>query len=54
MEKLDRLSIPMIMGDWRITIQSLEQQLSIKMAVGISLHMNNKVHFLICKVYTVT
>lgn len=35
MDKLDSLSVPMIMGDWRITIQALEQQLSIKTAVDL-------------------
>lgn len=35
MGKLDGLSIPMIMGDWRLTIEALEEKLSKNMAVDI-------------------
>ena len=37
MDKLDNLSIPMIMGDWRITIQALEQQLSLKTSIDLDM-----------------
>jgi hypothetical protein len=35
MDKLDGLSIPMIMGDWRLTIEALEEKLSKNMAIDI-------------------
>ena len=35
MDKLDGLSIPMIMGDWRIIIEALEDKLSTNMTVDL-------------------
>ena len=35
MGKLDGVSIPMIMGDWRLVIEALEEKLSINMAVDL-------------------
>lgn len=35
MDKLDGLAIPMIMGDWRLTILALEEKLSSNMAIDL-------------------
>lgn len=37
MDKLDGLSIPMIMGDWKLIIEALEEKLSANMAVVLEL-----------------
>ncbi len=37
MDKLDGLSIPMIMGDWRLIIEALEEKLSVNMATNLEL-----------------
>ncbi len=35
MGKLDGLAIPMIMGDWRLTILALEEKLALNMAIDL-------------------
>lgn len=35
MDKLDGLSIPLIMGDWRLIIEALEEKLSVNMSVDL-------------------
>ena len=35
MDKLDGLAIPMIMGDWRLTILALEEKLASSMAIDL-------------------
>ena len=35
MGKLDGLSIPMIMGDWKLIIEALEEKLSANMAIDL-------------------
>lgn len=35
MGKLDGLSIPMIMGDWKLIIETLEEKLSVNMAIDL-------------------
>ena len=35
MDKLDGLAVPMIMGDWRLTILALEEKLSANMAIDL-------------------
>lgn len=35
MAKLDGLAIPMIMGDWRLVIESLEQRLASNLSIDL-------------------
>jgi len=35
MDKLDGLAIPMIMGDWRLTILALEEKLAANLAIDL-------------------
>lgn len=36
MDELDSLAIPMIMGDWRLTILALQEKLASNMAVDLN------------------
>ncbi len=35
MDKLDGLSLPMIMGDWRLVIEALEEKISSNLAIDL-------------------